>query len=236
MISIANFRISLKETVKLLKILNLYKDKGPKDVGDYSSAFLKACRTNKHVHIYNTIRENLDYEIVLKDDSFFQFCINDNYLRMSFIENPCFSYSKQDYLKLIFPEIEEEEITDELINELINENEYEQFLNEQEINSNLLYFRYDFDIKGYKPLLHSCAHIHMNLRESLRIPTSKIVTPLQFVCFCIKQAYNDVWNIYHQNHLENNVIVEELKRIKDQNTDIDNGYWQDIEKHELYLI
>lgn len=235
MISNALFKISLNESIFLLQKLKLYKDKGPKDIGKYSKEFKNACRSNKHIEIYNSIRDNLDYEIVLKDDSFFQFSIDDNYLRMSYIENPNYRYSKREFLEILYPPNEVNELSDDDLDNLIDENEYEQFLNEQEINSNLVYIRYDYDEKGYKPLLHSYSHIHIGLKENFRIPTSLILTPMQFVCFCIKQVYHDIWSIYHNDNVENNVIVNKLASIKKQCIKISIHNWHPIEENELYI-
>lgn len=236
MINQAKFNISIKESISLLKDVKIYKDIGPKTVGDYSEIFKKVCRQNKHIEIYNTIRDNLDYEIILQDDSFFQFSISDNYLRYSYIENPNYQYTKFDYLKLIFTEEEIYSFSEEDINELINENEFEQFLNEQEINSNLVYVRYDYDKKGYRPLLHSCSHLHVGLKEDLRLPLSVILTPLQFVIFCIKQAYFDQWQTYYES-FEIEEFAGNLLSIKNQCIKItDNNIWKEIEKNELYII
>lgn len=235
MISEAVFNISLKESIKLLKQVNLFKGVGPKNIGEYSDEFRKVCRNNRHIEMYNTIRDNLDYEIVLTDDSFFQLKIEKNYLRFSFIENPNFNYTKYDYLKISYPEDDIYSFSEEEISELIDENEFEQFLNEQEINSNLIYVRYDYDIKGHKPLLHSQSHLHIGLNENSRIPASIILTPQQFVTFCIKQSYYDIWKIHHES-FDLIDISNQLFVIKNQCPKItDKKIWDDIEKNEIYI-
>jgi hypothetical protein len=235
MINEAVFNISLTNSINLLTEINLYKGKGPKNIGDYSTEFKKISRRNKHIEIYNAIRDNLDYEIILNDDSFFQFCRLDNYLRFSYIENPNFKYTKYDYLRFSFSEDEILDFSEEDVNELVDENEFEQFLIEQEVNSNLTYIRYDYDKKGYKPLLHSQSHIHIGLNENFRIPSSIILTPLQFVTFTIKQRYFDVWKIYHEK-FEVLEFSQKLLDIKNQCKAIsDQNIWNDIEKNEIYI-
>lgn len=235
MISEALFNISLKDSIKLIKQVNLFKGVGPKNIGDYSDEFKKVCRNNKHIETYNTIRDNLDYEIVLNDDSFFQFSIEKNYLRFSFIENPNFNYTKYDYLKISYPDEDVYALSEDEISELINENEFEQFLNEQEINSNLIYIRYDYDIKGYKPLLHSQSHLHIGFNENSRISASIVFTPLQFVTFCIKQSYYDLWKIHFES-IDVKVISSQLNSIKNQCPKIsDKKIWDDIERNEIYI-
>ena len=235
MINDSVFNISLTKSIKLLEELKLFKGKGPKNIGDYSSEFKKISRRNKHIEIYNAIRDNLDYEIILYDDSFFQFCRLDNYLRYSYIENPNFKYTKYDYLKFSFEDDEILHFTEQDVDELVDENEFEQFLTEQEINSNLIYIRYDFDKKGYKPLLHSHSHIHIGLNENFRITSSIILTPLQFITFTIKQKYYDVWKTHHDK-FEILDFSEKLSEIKNQCVVIgDQNVWNDIEKNEIHI-
>lgn len=235
MINDSVFNISLTNSINLLTEIKLYKGKGPKNIGNYSDEFKKISRRNKHIEIYNAIRDNLDYEIILNDDSFFQFCRLDNYLRFSYIENPNFKFTKYDYLRFSFTEDEILDFSEEDVNELVDENEFEQFLNEQEVNSNLTYIRYDYDKKGYKPLLHSQSHIHIGLNENFRIPSSIILTPLQFVTFTIKQRYFDVWKIYHEK-FETLEFSQKLSEIKNQCKIIsDQNIWNNIEKNEIYI-
>lgn len=235
MISKGKFETSFNDAKKLLQKLALYKDIGPRSVGDYSQAFKKICRSCRHIDIYNAIRDNLDYEFVLSDDSFFQFSFGDKYLRYCYIENPNISYSKKEYLKTILPDLTDEEIDDDLIADLVKEHEYEQFLNETEINSNLLYVRYDFDVKGYVPLLHSCSHLHIGMRESVRIPLSKALTPRQFVAFCVKLAYPEIWEGFHDQCPDNDPIHHKLQAIKNENPNLGRDYWDEKESSELYL-
>lgn len=236
MISEAAFNISIKMSINLLKEIKLFKGVGPKGIGVYSDEFRKICRGNKHVEIYNTIRDNLDYEIILSDESFFQFSYSADYLRFSFIQNPSFKYTtKYDYLKICFPDDDLDSLSEEEIDGLINENEYEQFLNEQEINSNLIYVRYDYDKTGYNPLLHSCSHIHIGLNENLRIPSAIILTPLEFVMFSIKQCHYDVWKLYHEKLTLNNVTVKLFNSKKRCPPITDPTIWNHIEQNEIYI-
>ncbi|MCZ8215777.1 MAG: DUF2290 domain-containing protein [Cyclobacteriaceae bacterium] len=222
-------------SITLLKEIKLYKGKGPKTIGKYSDDFKKVCRNNRHIEIYNTIRENLDYEILLIDDSFFQFSYDDNYLRFSFIENPNITYTKFEYLKFVFPEYNLDEIPEEEIESLIDENEYEQFINEQEVNSNLIYIRYDYDKRGYRPLLHSCSHIHIGLNENFRIPSSIILTPLEFLMFCIKQRYFYVWKIFHEKFEPGDWLKKRSDSKKLCQVISDSSTWDKIEKNEIYI-
>jgi hypothetical protein len=235
MISESSYNISINESIKFLKEIKLFKDVGPKKGGDYSSEFKKASQKNKHIEIYNSIRENLDYEIVLIDDSFFQFSNDKNYLRFSYVQNPNYSYTKFDYLKIIFLDSELDGLTEDEMNALINENEFEQYINEQEINSNLVYIRYDFDENGYNPLLHSFSHIHIGLSENLRIPLSIVLTPLEFVLFSIKQCYYAEWKLYHESFTFEDFAMKRKNSKKLCPIITDSNIWTFDEHNELYI-
>jgi len=236
MINNSVFKISIGESIELLKEIKLFKSLGPNKIGVYSEEFKKVCRRNKHIEIYKTIISNNDYEILLSDDSIFQFAYEDNYLRFSFVQNPRINATKYDYLKNCFPDEDDlDELSEEEINAMIDENEFEQFLNEQEINSNLIYVRYDYDKKGYNPLLHSCSHLHIGLNENFRIPSSIILTPLEFVFFCIKQCYYNTWKLYHEKTFLDE-IIKKLHASKKQCLSIkDIKIWDTIEQNEIYI-
>lgn len=235
MMNEATYNISIGESIKFLREIKLFKDVGPKKGSEYSSEFKKASQNNKHTEIYNAIRDNLDYEIVLFDDSFFQFSHNQNYLRFSFIQNPSFSYTKYDYLKIIFSETDLYGLTEDEMGSLIDENEFEQFINEQEINANLVYIRYDFDKNGYNPLLHSNSHIHIGLNENLRIPSSIILTPLEFVLFSIKQCYYAEWKLYHESFEYKDFLKKRNDSKKICPIIKDSTIWHDDEQNEIFL-
>lgn len=235
MISKATFNISINSSIDYLKKIKLFKDIGPKERGKHSLEGKKISRSNKHTEIYKSIKEFLDYEIILFDDSFFQFSHEENKLRFVYIQNPRKRASKIDYLKKYLTDEFDSDFTEDDFDGLVNEEEYEQFLNEQEINTNLVYIRYDFDKSGYKPLLHSCSHIHIGLSENFRIPSSLILTPLQFVQFCSKQCYHEEFKEYYSNLSFIN-FVKEMQKFKTTCHKItDLLTWSKDEIHEIYL-
>jgi hypothetical protein len=164
MINDTSFKLSVVDTLKLLKGFGIYKGKGDKAIGDHSEEFKKASRGNRHTDIYQIAIKNNDYEVLLYDDSIFQFGIKNNIIRYAFIQNPQHFFKKDDYLSSIYGADELLTFSEEdLIGLLdsIQEDEYEQFLNEQDLNLESHIIRYDLDLKGYDPLIHSCSHIHI---------------------------------------------------------------------------
>jgi hypothetical protein len=231
----AVFNISFGKSIRFLRNINMLKRRGTKDVGEHSDTFKSASRNNSHFELYRIAIANEDFEVLLTDESIFQFSRQDNYLRYCFIQNPLIFPSKEDYLtKLYGPE--------ELLNlsgselesllAMVDDHEYEQYLTEQSLNNQSHILRYDLDEKGYLPLVHSYSHIHVGLNDSLRIPCSKILTPLQFTIFCIKHSYHEFW----KTRFNNDGGIEELMReSKKLCRIIPQAYWIEREMHDLFL-
>ena len=235
MINEATFKISVGESLQLLKEINILKGKGNKNLGDHSTEFKKISRSNRHTDIYKTAILNSDYEILIFDDSIFQFGLNDGVLRYAFIQNPQVFLKKEDFISSIYGPDELLELSEEELVDLVNsvkEGEYEQFLDEQDINLESHILRYDLDLKGYRPLVHAYSHIHIGLNSNLRLPCSKILTPLQFVIFSIKHTYYSEWK---NAIFENETMESFLHNSKRKCIDVPNSHWIDKEKFELYL-
>ena len=100
MISEVSIKQSVQEALKILKSFKLFKGVGTKPLGDHSFEFKKTSRKNRHIDIYNTALTNKDYEILLIEDSIFQFGVDQKTLRYAFIQNPNVFISKEDFLNL----------------------------------------------------------------------------------------------------------------------------------------
>lgn len=230
------FKNSINDSVKLLKDLGLFKGTSVRSIGDHSAEFKKVSRTNKHTLIYKVAIENGDYEILLFDDSMFQFSFVANKLRYAFIQNPIIFASREDFVANICSPDELLEYSDEELENFknsIDEEEYEQFLNEQELNLTSHIIRYDLDNSGYKPLIHSCSHLHIGLNQNFRLPCSKLLTPLNFVLFAIKHTYYSHWEtgIGSLNNFE-----DRLRESKRKCVALDPSMWNVKEELDLYLV
>lgn len=234
MIGEVGVKQSIAEAIKFLKSVKLYKGIGPKSLGSHSEAFKKISRKNRHTEIYRAAIENKDYEILLVDESILQFGVENDTLRYAFIENPNIFIPKEEFLNHLYPAEDLLLFTEEELIELqdsIKDDEYEQFLNEQDLNLEAHVIRYDLDVKGYNPLVHSYSHIHIGLNENLRIPCSKVLTPLSFTFFAIKHTYYKEWKM----SIVEGSLQNQLLESKNGCLTLPKKYWVDLEKHEFYL-
>ncbi len=219
-----SLKISINtEIKKLLEDMNLYKSMGVKNIGEHSSAFKDIARTGNHIDMYKVAIHELDYEILLQDDSIFQFSTT----RYAFIQNPNISVTKEDLLNKMYTQEELINLSEDDYNEIlesISDLDLEQFKNEQNINIHAHIIRYDIDKTGYKPLQHAYSHLHIGNNDNIRIPCFRILTPLMFVLFVLKHTY-----------LIDQTIYEKILPVNKGET-ISSQYWDKKEQYELYFI
>ncbi len=228
----AKFNNSLNNSIRYLKEIELFKKKNVKEIGKHSSIFKKISRKKNHGLIHTTAIENLDWEIILIDNSIYQFSFDSiDSLRYAFIQNPNTFVTKNDFLMTLFEEKEIVDNYDELIAE-IKENEFEQFQIEQDINSEAHIIRYDYDSKNYKKLTHSASHLHIGFSESMRIPIKSILTPLEFVFFTVRHSYSDYWeSSFNKIHDFEAMLLKE-KNICPILTSV---FWHNDEESDLFI-
>lgn len=223
------FKIGLKEVVAILKELHLLVESCLlSEYGNYSDETIASFSTGDLRIIYNTIVEHRDYEIQLFDQSLIQFDCIDGENRYAFIQNPQEFCTFEDFL-------EDNNIlcTTEDYEEAKNQfyDDYSQYLSEMRLNEHALYIRYDEDSKDYMPGIHSYAHIHIGLGNSIRIPMSVSLTPTAFILFILKHVYYDIWVIIKRKGILDGII----KNYKSQCVYFDREYWKTEEENDLFI-
>lgn len=233
----SQFNISVNNAYKFLKHCNLFRMKGIKSLVEHgvSDEFKEASQGGKYYDAYTKGLENYDYDVLLMDQSFFQFeylhkqdC---DEIRYAFFQNPIDFISYKEYLE-IDPVCSS---LDESIDEIgdIFYGEYQQFLDEQEMNSVYTTIRYDSDLSNYLPLIHSVSHIHIGHNNNVRIPINKLISPLRFVAYVVKHVYYYLW----KDLVSNDLVY--LKSILEESNHgcqlLDGSKWNSVEELELYL-
>lgn len=231
--TIGAFTQSVSRIPALLKEANLFREKGVKPLGSVSDEFRAASQKGRYFEIYKTALDNLDYDFLLYDESFFQFSFSDSgvagypNLRFAFFQNPHEYVTYEEFLAEILE-------TDYITAGDIFLEEYSQFLSEMENNQNYATIRYDLDQKSYHALIHSTSHLHIGNSENIRIPCNKVMTPLMFVLFVVKHAYFNHWKnlIENYEHFEQNYFGG----AKATCNLVESPYWeQNPEEFEFFL-
>lgn len=234
--NISQFSISLNEARDLYSRIGLLKMNGPKEIykNGVTDKFKEAALGKDFLAAYRVGIENLDYDYLLIDNSFFQFSISfeDHIIsevNYSFYNNPSHFVTYSEFTDLLVRDniFSEEEIT-ELEDYLLDD--YDQFLNEQKLLSSSTLIRYDYDIPNYRQLIHPASHFHIGNKNSVRIPCSKLITPYQFSLFILRHVYYDYWVKLLAGLEDHNMLFK-----KNLCSELKNNLWNDIEKNDLYI-
>lgn len=224
----SKFWNSYSSAIELLKVIDFYKDDCPHKTSGYSKGCPSYSRSGNYRQIYEGLVDNLDYDIVLYDDSLFQLSLENKESRMMFIQNPQLFVSFESFLSE---------------NKILNENgdynelkelfleDYQQYLSEVGVNKGAVYLRYDEDLNGRKIGCHSYAHLHVGLNNNIRIPIGLELTPLAFVLFVIRNVYYDKW----VDMVSKNLIDRKYINFKSKCSVLDDKLWNDEERKALFI-
>lgn len=231
-------RNSFNESLRLLKELSLVREFNQSrpftfSMEKFSTKFIQNSQKNDYSLIYKIAMENRDYDILLSDDSFIQLsCQLDSRLdecsiRYAFFESPKEALSYSEFLEEIgFNEL----LMDEEENVFIEE--YEQFKSESQLKSAVTPIRYDFQGKDFEDLIHPVSHLHIGFNNQVRIPINRVMTPLDFIIFILRNVY---WKNWKYNIQQNEKFKEDILKAKRRAKPIEGKYFSD-EEYMLYYM
>ena len=238
------FRSSLDEARTLLNQLGFLKSSGVKSIyrDGVSDEFKKASQQENYFRLYNTGLENFDYDILMYDESFLQFSydgIDGNdipLLRFAFFQNPQLFITYEQYIDHLKKEsyIDEDENLESL--GVSFEEEYSQYLNEQQVNTSNTSIRFDTDSESHIPLVHSTSHFHFGHVTNVRVPCCSVISPLGFVLFIIKHIYYNDWKRLIE--AGNSILMTAIHRQKSTFSDIKSinpSKWTSSELAEIFV-
>lgn len=228
--TVNSFNIRVKtNVVHFLKKMNLFKSENYVDSDHYADSVKEISRKGTYKQIYDEICKTYSFDILLSDDSIFQFHKNVGNYRYCFVQNPSVKYSWEEYLcknGLKMEDLPEEEYN--LYRSYYDNNEEDCFRNVY----NPMYIRYDVSGEEYSECCHPYSHLHIGLHNELRIPVSKILTPEQFTEFSVKMTYRALW----VEMFKKGEISEFHKQVKQGCEKVDDKYWSIEDKLDLYMV
>ena len=227
----ASFLIHLNSAIKIVSTCKLLKDKIAKTGRDRFAIKRTISSLEDYNNYIQEVYDMMDYDILLNDDSFFQF---DQKIEGSKISYR-YVYMQNSVRKMTFEEFcekygfsQNEADIDDI------EIYYEEQAGDDAFIPNIfpLYLRYDVSDIGYKPNVHSYAHLHIGTSGDVRLPVGRILTPDAFVSMCLKLAYPEIWDkkIVQDPH------VAELYNFKHLCENIPSKYWIKDEERDVFLI
>ena len=126
---------------------------------------------------------------MLKDLAFFQFSYSeDDHVRYAFYPNPFISGNAQAQTKLRgWRELEDAGMLDS--------EEVAALISNLTTSATIPLIRYENAPSQYKPFIHPCSHFHIGLHSENRWPSSRVLTPLAFTLWIVKQYYGSFWGL-----------------------------------------
>lgn len=222
---------SFQQAAAFLRDVKLWKGSNPHKNCPYSTDCKDYSRSEDYQRIYNSLGDLCDYDIILKDNSYFQMCFEGGESRLVFIQCPTEYVSFKEFLKCVF----NTKIDDDFAKYCREDydNDYNQFLSEQKINTGAVYMRYDVDGKGREgnENIHAYTHLHVGLNNNIRIPIGVHITPLVFVMFVVRHVYYDIWASAVRKGKTKTFL-----NAKSQCEELDASVWSSEEKNALFLI
>lgn len=181
----------------------------------------------EYLQVYNQIQNELAYDLLLFDESVFQFgqdIASDGSMTLRYV-------FMQSFRK--FVSFEDSSLYGTLLDESVEEYR-EMYYQSDECyveNSFPFYIRYDYNELTCRGRMHPCSHLHFVLPDSGRIALKIQMNPLTFAIFCIKMAYRDVWKQL--------ISAEDTKRVIDASKNscnrLTSKFWSD-EESDLYIL
>lgn len=185
------------------------------------SAFLSEVANKNYLDIWKYCFQNQLYDFQLKDGSLLLFNTQDT--AYSFYSCPINCLTYKDYM--IECGFDFHETGQEFLEA------YEQYLLEcRQIEFPLL-IRYDYEIKSYIEGLHPVSHLHVGFNSNIRIGIKKILSPIAFTFFLLRQYYPSFWKVFYEKE-ENKVRI--MNAFKKQ-VMIEERYFNEMDDLEYYL-
>ena len=229
----ADFWTSYKASTLLLRDLNMRKNLQNHHGIPYSKDLVSVSKKGDIQALYAYMSDNLDYDILLADDSMITMNMEGGLVRMVYLQNPIKHIDILEYVSMYHKDDLNVCSVDEL-REIYKE-EYERHLATLELNKAAVYIRYDEDPTLYRPMVHPYIHLHIGMNNNIRIPSSVEMTPLTFILFILQQVYYDVWvKEFTGKSSQDNFIMGYAKQDK-QIFSLVEDVWKDSERQFLHL-
>lgn len=181
------FSKSIRDSINLITSIGLLRQAGNSDSLNASRAFKALSRSSKsYLELYDFAVHNQEYNMMLDDQSFFQFTEIDHQKSIRFAHYP------NPYKHIEWQE-EHIEATIMLNNGDLDHSEYEQILSESTFSFGSPIVRYDLSLEQYCEKYHPAAHFHIGFISNNRWPVKRKLTPLAFVLKIIFVYYPDIW-------------------------------------------
>lgn len=191
-----------------------------------------------YIDTYRKYVSEVAYDFILIDQSLLIFFIDESDQKngtasFSFLEAPVEVLSYDSFLLSMFATNNDAEQNKKIIDELGDSftAEYEDYISSCPLRSGVCPIRYDRADDDYRQGIHPACHIHMGFENHSRIATRRILNPLSFLFFILRQRYPQAWLTLKRG--KDYSIYK--KEIRDKLKNVDAKYWCLDDEDELFL-
>ncbi len=163
------------------------------------------------------------FDLRLTDQSIIQFKLK---------PNPSYSYLDTPLVALSFEEFALQQYGEDwpVVAYEIRE-EYDQYLLSSARERPVTPIRYDYDVELYDEGRHPAGHIHFGLDTNIRVCVTKIMNPISFSLFIIRQCYPLAW----QQLTGDAAHVTLFREVRETLEDVPPKFLKGKDHHELQL-
>lgn len=151
--------------------------------------FRRICRTTDYGSLWKLLYRERIYHFVFPNRSIVLFS-NSPGLSYCYYECPLQSPSFDEFYQSVLGENPEAGDKDEFWED------YNEHLDTITSEKHVTPARYDYCPISYRPGAHPCSHIHIGASSNYRIGCERILTPLAFTKFIVRQCFPTVWEKY----------------------------------------
>lgn len=109
--------------------------------------------------------------------------------------------------------------------------EYENYISSADLKRAVTMIRYDHSPALYREGCHPASHLHMGHGTQVRIGTRRIMNPISFVLFVLRQAYPLRW----EKLTTMPIMVQHIKHVRDSLSIVHKDYLKTKDEWEIYL-
>ena len=229
----ADFDKSIRKTIDFASEIDLLLQCGPVHSLKASAEFKRISRQAQRYHqLYDSGAKNQEFNIMLKDHSFFQFTetTEQEDIRLAYYPNPYAFIEYKNDMQTAEAMLHNGELTLP---------EFEQLISEGNLTFDIPIIRYDLSAKQHCPKYHPAAHLHIGFRAENRWPVNRILSPFAFFLKILFLYYPNTWKEQGEyqkgenekgNHFEEKYIIE-LSLCRKLNADL----FEDTESKRLHF-
>lgn len=109
--------------------------------------------------------------------------------------------------------------------------DYEQYVTSSDSKAAVTPIRYDYLASDYKAGSHPASHVHFGFRNEVRVGTRRIMNPVSFTLFIIRQRYPQSWRRF----LEMGQCEVLCRNVREDIDSVNAAYWQQRDDLEVAL-